>query len=256
MDGKMDGNRNTILITETTWLKQSTGQASDLPSKAKSLVQKGSSFPVVNHEELEDLGEDGDQHIKFTLENPVDGKYTWFVFQRHASILEGNKVIFPCPEEDPILVQVAGVVKEVKPTGIKINLPSGKVVYDNQPIITNGNFTWREATHGTNRIPLFTEHEENIINLAIHLQKLSDSIGKPCRITSWYRPQPFNRNAGGATRSQHLSGKAVDLAIAGMSGNELANKVKGWWPGGVGIYPGNRKHILHLDIGPKRHWGF
>ena len=95
----------------------------------------------------------------------------------------------------------------------------------------------------------------NIIALARELQKARNQIGRPFIINSWYRPPAINQAVGGVSNSQHLTGKAVDVQIPGYSGRRTANTLMLWWSGGVGIYS-TIPDIVHLDIGPKRTWGF
>lgn len=241
----------TLEITQDTFLKQSTAQASALDEGNKYAVAKGMKISLAKHEPIDELSaSDSDGHVKLVLIQPIKGKVTWYAFQRHVAILDGDKLLFPAPEEDDIKQPVSStpVYK-----GLPIKLKS-KTVYTDQPILPGGGFSWGEATHGGTRIPDL-KAEENIINLAKQLQKVREEFGKPVRVTSWYRPEPFNSRVGGAKQSQHLSGKAVDIVIEGSSGRDIARRVLPWWPGGVGIYPGNRRHICHLDIGPKRNWG-
>ena len=245
-----------ILVTQDTWFKQAPRQAADLPASAKHAVLAGDRFLIVKHEPLEDLMlEDGDQHVSFTLAAPTAGKKSWFAFQRHVAVMEGDRLLFPAPEVDERTGD-RQINRSGAPTGKPLNLPSGATVYVSQPIIKGGNFSWGEATHGGERIPLSLDVERRIIKLALQLEEVRRQLGgKPVRITSWYRPEPFNSRAGGARRSQHLSGGAVDIVIEGMSGREMGSIVAPSWAGGLGIYPGNRKHILHLDIGTRRRWG-
>jgi len=124
----------------------------------------------------------------------------------------------------------------------------------NQPIAENVDFTWAEATHGGVRVPQTTEHARNIIALAIELQKVKDQLGRTIRVTSWYRPEPWNSRAGGKQDSNHLLGNAVDITVEGLMGKEVAAQLD-WWPGGLQVYPGNREHIIHLDLGPRERRG-
>lgn len=48
-------------------------------------------------------------------------------------------------------------------------------------------------------------------NLVYQLQKLRDSFGLPIKIASGYRCKEHNLAIGGAPRSQHMRGKAVDI---------------------------------------------
>lgn len=134
-----------------------------------------------------------------------------------------------------------------------------------QPIIPGGSFTWGEMLHWKDfsyldvRLPRTAKHSYNIINLAKAIQPIREKIGKPMIVTSGYRPDPYNRRAGGASRSQHKYGKAVDLNVRGlrdlgMNHRQLAKYIYEDlnFQGGVGGY----STWIHLDIGTRRKWGF
>jgi len=127
--------------------------------------------------------------------------------------------------------------------------------YTDQPIIPGGSFTWGEATHGATRIPETQAIVDNIIGLAQALQPVRDRINRPFTINSWYRPPAINAAVGGASQSQHLLGRAVDIQVQGMSGRQVANAVMLTWRGGIGIY-NNIPNVIHLDTGSRRTWGF
>ncbi len=77
--------------------------------------------------------------------------------------------------------------------------------------------------------------------------------GHPVTVISGYRSPAHNRAVGGAQASQHMEGRAVDLAVEGMAPADvheivmrlfLAKKIE---IGGLGLYPG----WVHLDIRPR-----
>ncbi|HIK46887.1 MAG TPA: DUF882 domain-containing protein, partial [Leptolyngbyaceae cyanobacterium M65_K2018_010] len=141
-------------------------------------------------------------------------------------------------------------------TGRPFRLPGyTSTFYTDQPIIPGGNFTWGEATRDATRIPPTQAIVDNIMALARALQPVRNRLGRPFQVNSWYRPPEINAAVGGAPRSQHLQGNAVDLQVQGLSGRQVANSVMLTWPGGIGIY-GNMPSVIHLDLGPKRTWGF
>ncbi len=53
------------------------------------------------------------------------------------------------------------------------------------------------------------------------LQRMRDLLGAPIRITSGYRSKAHNRAVGGASRSQHLLGKAFDIQVEGHDPAQL-----------------------------------
>ena len=61
----------------------------------------------------------------------------------------------------------------------------------------------------------------NVAKLAKELQVLRDFIGKSITVNSGYRSPNYNRSIGGASRSQHLLGKAADIRVDGISPREL-----------------------------------
>lgn len=86
------------------------------------------------------------------------------------------------------------------------------------------------------------------------LQELQSGWGRALPIVSGYRDPERNRKAGGAKKSQHMHGKAVDIDVSNLSREERIQLIKlaraqGW--GGIGVYPNS----LHIDKGAKRAWG-
>lgn len=64
----------------------------------------------------------------------------------------------------------------------------------------------RDKTH-----PLSKEQTTNAASLLAAINYIRGVYGKPMVVSSGYRPGSFNTNAGGATRSAHLSCEAVDI---------------------------------------------
>lgn len=90
--------------------------------------------------------------------------------------------------------------------------------------------------------------------LATGISTLQEAWGRDLPIISAYRDPARNKRAGGASKSQHMHGNAVDIDVSGLSVKERQDLIKlaraqGF--GGVGVYPNS----LHLDKGAKRNWG-
>ena len=90
----------------------------------------------------------------------------------------------------------------------------------------------------------------NIYDLADQLQILRDGLSAPIRITNAYRCESHNKSVGGSKNSQHLSGKAADIQVAGIDPRDLYNTIRTFieegimTEGGLGLY----KTFVHYDI--------
>ena len=130
-----------------------------------------------------------------------------------------------------------------------------KPVDISDPIYVGSNFTWGEATKGGTRIPTQTNFDgivipaaqitSNIVKIAKELDLIRAQFGnKPITITSWYRDPVSNRKVGGVRNSQHLLGWAVDIQIDGLDPNDVADRLKDAWNGGLG----DSHTFTHLDL--------
>ncbi|MEA5449295.1 D-Ala-D-Ala carboxypeptidase family metallohydrolase [Leptolyngbya sp. CCNP1308] len=121
-------------------------------------------------------------------------------------------------------------------------------------IVPNGNFTWSEATRGGARMPPNQATVDAMVRIAALAQQARDRIGRPFLITSWYRPAEINRRVGGASRSRHIVGDAIDFYCLGLTGNQVYWALDPWWPGGLGRYS-QFPALVHLDArGSKARW--
>ena len=91
---------------------------------------------------------------------------------------------------------------------------------------------------------------DNVKLLAENLQVLRIHLGKPIRIISGYRSPKYNRRIGGAKRSQHMTAKAADIKVSGMTPAEVKSEIiklikEGkMHTGGVGLYT----TFTHYDV--------
>lgn len=68
-------------------------------------------------------------------------------------------------------------------------------------------------------------------------------------VNSTCRSSGHNRRVGGAPKSHHLTGNAVDFRVHGNWGGAAA-RLRGHW-GGFSHYGGG---LFHIDSGPRRSW--
>ncbi|MEO1147130.1 MAG: D-Ala-D-Ala carboxypeptidase family metallohydrolase [Cyanobacteria bacterium J06638_22] len=249
---KPEANDFVLRVTRNTFFKRQPEPSSQLSPTQLHSVNQGTVWILHSYAYADRQG-DFNRHIKFALKYEKDfinELSTWYIYDGHARVEYNGQVVYPVPRPTPPPPPPNGY------SGIRFRLPgSYGHVYTDQPIIPGGDFFWGEATKNATRIPSSVTITENIIGLARTLQRARNQIGRPFQINSWYRPPAVNAAVGGASRSQHLFGKAADIQVAGLSGRQVANAVFGWWNGGIGIYS-HMPSVIHLDTGPRRYWGF
>jgi len=75
------------------------------------------------------------------------------------------------------------------------------------------------------------------------LQALRDCFNVPVQIVSGYRSPEYNRGVGGSINSQHLLGKAADIAID-LDKERVKEKAIELGFKGIGLYD----TFIHLDV--------
>ena len=81
------------------------------------------------------------------------------------------------------------------------------------------------------------------------LELLRSIANQPIIILSGYRCLKHNREIGGAERSKHLEGTAVDFTCKDL--DHLAILLRNW-SGGFKYY--RDRNFIHIDLGPMRRW--
>ncbi|MBD1914735.1 DUF882 domain-containing protein [Phormidium sp. FACHB-322] len=245
-----DPNAFVLRVTQNTLFKRRPVDSGQLASNEQVAASPGTTIVLSSYAFANAQGS-FNGHIRFAIKyvkDDINGLNTWYVFQAHARVERAGVVVYPTPTAPPS--------PPPQYVGRPFRLPGNtSTFYTDQPIIPGGSFTWGEATREATRIPETQAIVDNIIGLARALQGARDRLDRSFQITSWYRPPAVNAAVGGASRSQHLYGRAADIQVQGLSGRQVANALMLSWPGGMGIY-GNIPNIIHLDTGPKRTWGF
>jgi uncharacterized protein YcbK (DUF882 family) len=106
---------------------------------------------------------------------------------------------------------------------------------------------------------LTAEVRANLFELATNLEVLRAHFNMPIIVNSGYRSQKHNQLVNGSKTSQHLLGKAADIAIKGVPSAEVADAIEFlievglMKEGGIGRY----NTFTHYDIrGTKARWDF
>ena len=124
------------------------------------------------------------------------------------------------------------------------------------------NFSLSEFAQRDPYRPVPQQYRANALRLARQLQALRDVVGRII-ITSSYRTEAHNRKIGGAPKSQHLTAKAADFTVPGVSNKKvycaiLALIAQDMEQGGLGWYgekTANRTRLIHYDVrGSKSRW--
>lgn len=103
------------------------------------------------------------------------------------------------------------------------------------------NFKVKEFACKDGSDPIFIDEE-----LVEITQKIRNNFGKAVKINSGFRTASYNKKVGGATYSQHLYGKAVDIRVTGVKPKEVAAYAETLLVnrGGIGIY----SNFTHIDV--------
>jgi len=98
-------------------------------------------------------------------------------------------------------------------------------------------------------------YPDRLRHLAWTLQLIREEYGKPIRVNSGYRSPEYNKEIGGASKSQHMEARAADLAPWSGRDDDLADLmhaierlvITGKIPdGGIGTY----RTFVHYDMRP------
>ena len=97
----------------------------------------------------------------------------------------------------------------------------------------------------------------NAIKLACNLERLRNVLKAPITINSGYRSPSHNKAVGGAKNSQHLTGKAADIVVAGFDPILVKETIEQLIQDGEMLQGGLKAYnsFVHYDIrGQKARW--
>ena len=247
MPKPQEGTR--LLVLADTLFKARPEQSFRLKADEKLGVKIGTQIDVLEDDPA------AENHVKIKLPDGVllgqDNRSDWYVFREHISI-EGTEPDNK-PQDEPEAPEVT-IASENK--GNPIDVPKLGRVYLGNPIIEGGHFSWAEATKNGTRIPA----DENVVNGILKVAAVMEEVreylgGHPIRINSWYRDPATNRRVGGARRSRHLSGDAVDFVVSGIPPFQVNRKLDSWWGNRGGL--ASARSFTHIDArGHRARWTY
>lgn len=222
-----------LTVEVNTVFKARPVQSRELESIEKVPVIAPATFNVLAH--MEATG----KHIKCTFDQQLGdaNKNTWYAFSEHVQLNLENPEGYEKPEPE---FEKPGRDDDFRLPGYR------SIFYLADPILPGGNFSWAEATKGGTRIPVNKKIVQNILRIADTMEEIRSLFGdRPITITSWYRDPVSNRRVGGASRSQHLTGGAVDFVIAGVHPSEVQRRLDPWWGSRGGL--ASASSFTHID---------
>lgn len=199
-----------MTATQPTWLKKRPVQSTELGEREKVAVEKGRGYAVLAYEEVAGAG-----HAKVQL---AAGSGEWFVFEPHWSRAQASGEASP-----------ASVDWSDFNCLVTTNLTVGEILQ------------WdKRRTPGPD-----SAVRERLMVTARTFQEVRDAWGGALGVTSFYRPEPINRQVGGVPGSRHTTGEAFDIYPVDRSLEDFYQWIRRRWTGGLG--DGRSRGFVHLD---------
>ena len=206
----------TLQAVQDTWLKASSAPAGELPADDKLSVPAGQRLPVVATTEIQ-----GNAHEVVELASGG----TWHAFMPHFRRLQGDAPAVPPPP--PVIFQPGAVDWHDFGFAVTPHLTVGEVLQ----------FDPRRRPAGS----VITR----ILGTCLEFQAIRTAWARPLGVTSFYRPEPINREVGGVRNSFHVSGLAMDIYPIDLPLQALYDYLISRWTGGFG--DGRGRGFIHLD---------
>lgn len=245
-----------VVANYDTWIKKSTVQGSLLSPSERAFVSRGTQLDILAY-----APELKDGHVLVTLNENIPTEddsaayNTWYGFVGDEALWTIELYREEDSDEDDrgnvaVVATQASTVTSSSNNSLKnpsITVPIyGEVgLDDNIPGSTWA--TWREVIQNDmRRLPTKKSEVEAIVKIAKMLQPWRDKYG-PLIVTSWLRPPVINRQVGGASRSRHIVGDAVDFYPKnGSIWKMQADMVRNWGTNG-GLGKGAKRGFIHAD---------
>lgn len=125
--------------------------------------------------------------------------------------------------------------------------PTAPIDWHNNNAKISEYFTVGEVTQrDSQRIPE-GQVIQNVLKLALELDKIREAWGHPLGVTSWYRPKHINQAVGGSVYSQHIQGHAADIyPMSGGTDLDFQDWLDSRWEDALGY--GAHRGFVHVDL--------
>lgn len=206
-------------------------------------LRRKANLPVGEYD-LNSYEEEKGNYTKVSFKDYLETFKYWYVYDEHTQVVDDKVAVasLDVEEDRPTSVIVYG-----EKTGNSMKLPTGKLVYANECIVEGIPLTWGECTKSCTRKPLHREEVVNAINLTKVFGRIRDKFDSPIAVTSGYRPPEVNRAVGGASKSQHVYFKALDIFPLDGNFKKLYQCILASNATGVGDGVDSGKNFYHFD---------
>lgn len=238
--GHFDNVPQVLHVNGTSKIQRDDGRTAEIPKGSRLALSLVSQADIAN----------GDNFTDLVFVQPYEGHTAWKIF--HGELAAKCSIEGTSDDNHP-----KGVAGDVVPaaTATAVSVPEFTCPISNTrkrqvileaPILRNGNFTWNEALHGGSRIPVSESVLKNIIQIAKVLEEVRQKLGdRAITVNSWYRDPATNKRVGGASRSRHLVGDAVDFVVPGIHPYQVYKSLNGWWGNRGGL--ASATVFTHID---------
>ena len=182
------------------------------------------------------------------------------IYKHPSNRIYKEKITRRIPEREPWSGHLDVSVLDTASASGAASISESKSYYYGQPSNPSGhndqtgNFdlmNYPEAPAAPGQLITYASGVDRRIHpeLALKLNQIAQKFGRPLHIISAHRSPTHNAKVGGARRSQHMLGNAVDITAGGLSTSERLRLImiaSSSGIKGIGVY----NNSLHFDIRP------
>lgn len=148
--------------------------------------------------------------------------------------------------------------KSVETTSVQARLTDAKTPEEFEAIRKDLEGSETSGPLGSQSSPLSDAQKKKLSGVseqAINMfRSVQAGVGLELPINSGHRSREHNEKVGGASKSEHIHGKAIDIDVSGLNRKqrlELIKNASAKGFKGIGVYDNS----IHLDTGDRRSWG-
>jgi Peptidase M15 len=224
------------IATQSTTLTKDSVDSSAAASNRVFEVNQGSEFNI--RAIAPQINAQGKRLITFDRGIGAQGFNTWFLFPLHWQIEGTPRYDYPEATDCKAATESTPLQKKAVDW------------WDGREDMISQFFAEHDVTNGDERrIPSKeSDVEKRVLAMAAELDKIRQEWAHPIGVTSWNRPYAVNREVGGVSNSQHITGGAADIYTLDDRDYEFEDFLDRHWGGGLGYGVASGRGFTHLDL--------